>query len=55
MKLYQWLLIVVALAMLGLIFIKQVLWTVAALIFIRVVYIAVQKNKIKTCPPELEE
>ena len=54
-RLYHWILIVIALIVLGLIFIKQVLWTVAALIFIRVVYAAIEKNKIKTSQPIKEE
>ena len=55
MKLYHWLLIVIALIVLRSIFIKQVLWTVAAVLLLRVMYASIEKNKVKTCQPIKEE
>ena len=55
MRLYHWILIVIALIVLGSIFIKQVLWTVAAVLLLRVIYAAIEKNKVKTCIVDEEE
>jgi hypothetical protein len=52
MRLYHWLLIVIGLIILALILSKPALYFVAGTVLVRVLYAAIEKNKIKTCPPE---
>jgi|NOAtaT_7_FD_contig_123_40094_length_5551_multi_3_in_0_out_1_2 hypothetical protein len=52
MRLYHWLLIVIGLIVLAVILSKPALYFVAGIILLRVLYAAIEKNKIKTCPPE---